>query len=57
VTYELQPIDAERTRLHYRSAYKFHHWLARIFEPVISRSAQQKLDEDLARLKQRAEAE
>ena len=57
VTYELQPIDADRTRLHYRGAYKFHHWLARVFEPVISRSAQQKLDEDLARLKQQAEAE
>jgi uncharacterized protein YndB with AHSA1/START domain len=56
VTYELQPIDGERTRLRYRGAYKFNHWLARLFEPVISRSAQQKLDEDLARLKQRAEA-
>jgi uncharacterized protein YndB with AHSA1/START domain len=57
LTYELQPIDAERTRLHYRGAYKFNHWLARIFEPIISRSAQQKLDEDLARLKLQAEAE
>ena len=57
VTYELEPLDADRTRLRYRGAYTFHHWLARIFEPVISRSAQQKLDDDLARLKQHAEAE
>jgi uncharacterized protein YndB with AHSA1/START domain len=57
VTYELQPIDANRTHLTYRAYYKFDHWLAKLLEPVISRSAQQKLNEDLDRLKQKAEAE
>ena len=57
VTYDLQPLDAGRTRLTYRASYQFQHWLARLLEPVISRSAQHKLTEDLARLKQKAEAE
>ena len=35
----------------------YEHWLAKLLEPVISRSAQQKLEEDLQRLKQQAEAE
>ena len=37
--------------------YKFDHWLAKLLEPIISRSAQQKLEEDLTRLKTMAEAE
>jgi uncharacterized protein YndB with AHSA1/START domain len=57
VIYELQPIDANRTHLTYRSEYQFEHWLAKLLEPVISRSAQQKLNEDLDRMKQKAEAE
>jgi uncharacterized protein YndB with AHSA1/START domain len=57
VTYELQPLDAGSTRLLYRASYKFDHWLAKLMEPLITRSAQQKLEEDLARLKQKAEAE
>lgn len=57
VTYELQPLDANRTRLVYRGMFKYEHWLAKLLEPVISRSAQQKLEEDLERLKQKAEAE
>ena len=57
VLYELQPIDAQRTHLTYRATYHFQHWLARLLEPVISRSAQQKLGEDLDRLKQKVEAE
>jgi uncharacterized protein YndB with AHSA1/START domain len=56
VDYALEPIDATHTRLRYEAAYTFHHWLARLLEPVITRSAQQKLEEDLARLKQQAEA-
>lgn len=56
VTYELQPLDASRTRLTYRAEYHFEHWLARLLGPIITRSAQQKLEEDLARLKQQAEA-
>lgn len=57
VTYELQPLDANRTRLRYSGSFRYEHWLAKLLEPVISRSAQQKLEEDLARLKQKAEAE
>jgi uncharacterized protein YndB with AHSA1/START domain len=57
VTYELQPIDARRTHLTYRATYHFEHWLAKLLEPVISRSAQQKLNDDLNRLKQRVEAD
>jgi uncharacterized protein YndB with AHSA1/START domain len=57
ITYSLEPISADRTRLQYLGDYRFEHWLARLLEPVISRSAQQKLEEDLARLKQLAEAE
>ncbi len=57
VLYQLQPIDANRTRLSYTADYKFDHWLAKLLEPMISRSAKQKLDEDIARLKQKAEAE
>ena len=57
VLYQLQPIDANRTRLIYTAEYRFEHWLAKLLEPVISRSAKQKLDEDIARLKQKAEAE
>jgi uncharacterized membrane protein len=56
VTYELQPIDATHTRLSYRAAYTFEHWLAKLLGPLITRSAQQKLEEDLARLKQQVEA-
>jgi carbon monoxide dehydrogenase subunit G len=57
VRYELEPMDGTRTRLTYRANYQFDHWLAKLLEPVISRSAQQKLDEDIARLKQQVEAE
>jgi uncharacterized protein YndB with AHSA1/START domain len=57
VSYELQPLDARRTRLTYRAWFKYEHWLARLMEPIISRSAAQKLEEDLLRLKQKAEAE
>ena len=57
VTYELLPLDANRTRLVYRGTFKYEHWLAKLLEPVISRSAQHKLEEDLERLRQKAEAE
>lgn len=56
VSYALEPLSAGRTRLQYLGDYKYEHWLARLLEPIVSRSAQQKLDEDLARLKQLAEA-
>jgi uncharacterized protein YndB with AHSA1/START domain len=56
VEYALERLGPARTRLHYTGSYQFHHWLATLLEPVITRSAQQKLEEDLARLKQQAEA-
>lgn len=57
VTYQLEPIGDDRTRLRYRGDYQYQHWLAKLLEPLIRRSAQAKLEEDLARLKQQAEAE
>jgi uncharacterized protein YndB with AHSA1/START domain len=57
VRYELEPMPASRTRLTYRASFQYQHWLAKLLEPVISRSAQQKLEEDMARLKQQIEAE
>jgi carbon monoxide dehydrogenase subunit G len=56
VRYELESADNKQTRLTYKANYKFQHWLAKLLEPVISRSAQQKLEEDLRRLKQQVEA-
>jgi uncharacterized protein YndB with AHSA1/START domain len=57
VSYALEPVGSSRTRLQYLGDYKYEHWLAKLLGPVIARSAQQKLEEDLARLKQLAEAE
>ena len=56
VRYELESGDNKQTRLTYVANYKFDHWLAKLLEPIISRSAQQKLEEDLQRLKQQVEA-
>jgi uncharacterized protein YndB with AHSA1/START domain len=56
VEFTLEPLDDRHTRLRYDAAYTFEHWLALLMEPLITRSAQQKLEEDLARLKQQAEA-
>ena len=57
VRYELEPKDARRTRLTYRVSIHYERWLAKLLEPVISRSAQQKLEEYIARLTQRLEGE
>lgn len=57
IQYALEPLDPNRTRLHYTASYNYHHWLAKLMEPLITRSAQHKLEEDLARLKQQAEAQ
>lgn len=57
VNYQLEPLGPNRTRLNYSMSYEYQHWFARLLEPIIARSARQKLEEDLARLKQRAEAE
>jgi len=56
VSYALEPLGSDRTRLQYLGDYKYDHWLAKLLSPVIARSAQQKLEEDLARLKQLAES-
>lgn len=57
VDYVLEPLGPNRTRLKYSMSYDYQMWLARLLEPIIARSARQKLEEDLQRLKQRAEAE
>ena len=57
VSYALEPLGSDRTRLQYLGDYKYEHWLAKLLGPVIARSAQQKLEEDLARLKKLAESE
>ncbi len=56
-TYALDEIAPGRTRLTHTATFRYDHWLAKLLEPVITRSAQGKLEEDLARLKQRVEAE
>ena len=53
----LEALGPTGTRLSYRGVFQYQHWLAKLLEPIISRSARQKLDEDLARLKQLAQAE
>jgi uncharacterized protein YndB with AHSA1/START domain len=57
VVMELEPLGESRTRLTYRASIQYHHWLAKLMEPVISRSAQQKMVEDFERLRQKAEAD
>ncbi len=57
VIYELQPLDANRTRLSCRASIHYRRWMAKLFEPIISRSAQKQFEDDLQRLKQQAEAE
>jgi hypothetical protein len=57
VSYQLEAIDQGRTWLTYRAAFRYEHWLAKLMEPIISRSASQKLQEDLERLKQKVDAE
>lgn len=56
ISYDLEALGPDRTRLTYVGTFQYQHWLAKLLEPVISRSARQKLQEDLARLKQAAEA-
>jgi uncharacterized protein YndB with AHSA1/START domain len=56
VEYTLEDLTPGRTRVTYLGKYRYHHWFAKLLAPVITRAAQQKLEEDLARLKQRIEA-
>jgi uncharacterized protein YndB with AHSA1/START domain len=55
-TYTLAEAGAGRTRVEHVGTYRYHHWFARLLEPVVTRQAQKKLVEDLARLKSLAEA-
>ena len=57
VDYALEPLGTDRTRLNYVMTYEYEHWFAKLLEPLIAISAQQKLEEDLARLKHKAETE
>jgi uncharacterized protein YndB with AHSA1/START domain len=56
VDYRLEAVAPNRTRLTYTASYQYLHWFAKLLGPLISRSAQQKLEADLARLKQHVEA-
>jgi hypothetical protein len=57
VVMTLEPLSDTRTRLTYQARIQYHHWLAKLMEPLISRSAQQKMVEDFERLRQKVEAE
>jgi uncharacterized protein YndB with AHSA1/START domain len=57
VVMALEPLGDSRTRLTYRATIHYQHWLASLLEPVISRSARQKMVEDFERLRQKVEAE
>jgi len=45
-----------RTRLEMSGEYEYEHWFAKLLEPIITREATKKQDEDLARLKGLVEA-
>lgn len=53
--YELKP-HAEGTELSMRSDYEIDQWLAKLLTPLIMNQARAKFSEDLARLKEKAEA-
>jgi uncharacterized protein YndB with AHSA1/START domain len=55
--YRLSETSPGKTRLEYVSQFRFHHWFARLMEPIVSSHARGKLVQDLERLKSRAEAE
>lgn len=54
VTYDLEDLGGS-TRLTVWGKFNYHHWLARLFEPLVNPQAQVKEDEDLATLKSLAE--
>jgi carbon monoxide dehydrogenase subunit G len=55
--YILTPVGEGRTRLEYDGRYQYHHWMASLFEPLVTPQAKAKLEGDLAKLKQLVEAE
>lgn len=50
-TYVLEDLGGGKTRCSLDSKYSYHQWFARLLEPVVSREADRKAGEDLARLK------
>jgi len=54
--YTLEPLPGGRTRLRCQSRYRFDLWLARLFEPLVMKQAEEKFTGDMARLKTRVEA-
>lgn len=55
-TYRLEEAGAGKTRLVVEADYKFAHWFARLLSVLIMSSAGEKLNQDLLRLKAKAEA-
>lgn len=56
-SYTLVDLGEGRTRLETTGDYEYFTWFARIMEPLITRAAQKKQDEDFARLKSLAESD
>lgn len=54
--FRLTALGPGRTRLDSYSVYKYDHWLAKLVEPMISKAAEDKLVQDLNRLKSQMEA-
>lgn len=54
-TYRLTDLGSGRTRLAYTMEYQFDSWFARLLEPVITRSAAEKMRGDLERLRGKME--
>jgi carbon monoxide dehydrogenase subunit G len=55
--YLLTPIGEGKTRLEYDSRFEYHHWMAALFEPLVTPQAKAKLEGDMATLKRLVEAE
>lgn len=55
-SYSLEDLGGGRTRLTSQNQYVYHHWLAKLMEPLVTPEAQKKLETDLASLKRLAES-
>lgn len=56
VSFALTDLGNGHTRVVQASSFQFEHWLAKLFTPLIMRSAQTKAVEDMQRLKSKMEA-
>jgi uncharacterized membrane protein len=54
--FRLTALSSNRTRVESSGTFQYSHWLARLLEPLITRAAQDKLVDDLNRLKTMVEA-